>query len=577
MMTNNEMNAESDPFSGDQPNPTATDNSVQASSESDPPKKRAKRKAPAKKVSMEPVSSEASGVDSKETAEGAADTDSSTLVVKARIAKPVKASELATVPDAEEMDWDEIVRKVEGIHTDVDGKGGKNRSRLNVKLDPELAPKLHKVLADSGMGSRRDMEEMIVAGRVSVNGEPAHLGQRVLPTDQVRVNGKLVQRKNKSKPPRILIYHKPSGEIVSMDDPQGRPTVFSRMPKISNGKWMAIGRLDFNTEGLLLMTSSGELANRLMHPKFEVPREYAVRILGDLTDEQREKLLAGVQLEDGLAKFLFVEPAGGDGANKWYRVGLTEGRNREVRRMFEAFGLTVSRLIRTRFGDIVMPSTLKRGKFVEMEALEAMSYMQSLGLRVDDSAKESAERRDARDKASGRNNKKRNGQPLIDPGIAYGAPTQTYLTVSGAAAAAALSAQNQLSSTQTRSGDRGRQGRGADAGFGSSPNGRNPNGAVGRSNGNGGGRRAGASSGQSPAGQGARGRGQGGVNASGNSFGNAASNAAGNGSGRRSAQGAGQGRARSAGSMGNGNSAPQGAPKGRTNMNRRKPKPQSQG
>lgn len=573
MMTNNEMNDESDNHADNLPSGSLVDASVgasvQADPEAQPPKKRAKRKAPVKKMPMEEAVVEAS----------TAEVVGHAIAVDAPVAESVGTA-------SDEMDWDEIVRKVEGIHTDVDGKANKNRSRLNVKLDPELAPKLHKVLADSGLGSRRDMEEMIVAGRVSVNGEPAHLGQRVLPTDQVRVNGRLVQRKNKSKPPRVLIYHKPSGEIVSMDDPQGRPTVFSRMPKISNGKWMAIGRLDFNTEGLLLMTSSGELANRLMHPKFEVPREYAVRILGDLTDEQREKLLAGIQLEDGLAKFLFVEPAGGDGANKWYRVGLTEGRNREVRRMFEAFGLTVSRLIRTRFGDIVMPSTLKRGKFVEMEALEAMSYMQSLGLRVDDSAKESAERRDARDKASGRNNKKRNGQPLIDPGIAYGAPTQTYLTVSGAAAAAALSAQNQLSSTQTRTGDRGRAGR-------------NPNGAPGRSTGNGGGRRIGASSGQSFGGQGAqgaRGRGPGSASGSGNSYGNGSGNSAGNstgnsgrnGSGRHAAQGAGPGAGQGGGqgqsrnrpnagqANGSPNGQPNGAPRGRTNMNRRKPKPQSQ-
>jgi 23S rRNA pseudouridine2605 synthase len=573
MMTNNEMNDESENHADNLPSGSLVDASVgasvQADPEAQPPKKRAKRKAPVKKMPMEKAVVEAS----------MAEVVGHAIAVDAPVAESVGTA-------SDEMDWDEIVRKVEGIHTDVDGKANKNRSRLNVKLDPELAPKLHKVLADSGLGSRRDMEEMIVAGRVSVNGEPAHLGQRVLPTDQVRVNGRLVQRKNKSKPPRVLIYHKPSGEIVSMDDPQGRPTVFSRMPKISNGKWMAIGRLDFNTEGLLLMTSSGELANRLMHPKFEVPREYAVRILGDLTDEQREKLLAGIQLEDGLAKFLFVEPAGGDGANKWYRVGLTEGRNREVRRMFEAFGLTVSRLIRTRFGDIVMPSTLKRGKFVEMEALEAMSYMQSLGLRVDDSAKESAERRDARDKASGRNNKKRNGQPLIDPGIAYGAPTQTYLTVSGAAAAAALSAQNQLSSTQTRTGDRGRTGR-------------NPNGAPGRSTGNGGGRRMGASSGQSFGGQGAqgaRGRGPGSASGSGNSYGNGSGNSAGNstgnsgrnGFGRRAAQGAGPGAGQGGGqgqsrnrpnagqANGSPNGQPNGAPRGRTNMNRRKPKPQSQ-
>jgi len=289
------------------------------------------------------------------------------------------------------------------------------------------------------------MEELIVAGRVSVNAEPAHLGQRVLPTDQVRVNGKLIQRKNKSKPPRVLIYHKPAGEIVSMDDPQGRTTVFQKLPKISNGKWIAVGRLDFNTEGLLLFTSSGELANRLMHPRYEVQREYAVRILGELSEEQRQQLLTGIQLEDGPAKFLYVDAAGGEGANRWYKVGLKEGRNREVRRMFEACNLTVSRLIRTRFGDILMPSTLKRGRHMEMEALEAMSYMQSLGLKVDESAQEGAIRRDKKNIGS-KNNKRRNGQPLIDPGLAFTTPTQTYLTVSGAAAAAALSNQNNLSS-----------------------------------------------------------------------------------------------------------------------------------
>jgi 23S rRNA pseudouridine2605 synthase len=249
--------------------------------------------------------------------------------------------------ESHDLEWGEVLDQVEGLKSEEGGGAGKNRSKLNVRLDPELAPKLHKVLADSGMGSRREMEELIVAGRVSVNAEPAHLGQRVLPTDQVRVNGKLIQRKNKSKPPRVLIYHKPAGEIVSMDDPQGRTTVFQKLPKISNGKWIAVGRLDFNTEGLLLFTSSGELANRLMHPRYEVQREYAVRILGELSEEQRQQLLTGIQLEDGPAKFLYVDAAGGEGANRWYKVGLKEGRNREVRRMFEACNLTVSRLIRT--------------------------------------------------------------------------------------------------------------------------------------------------------------------------------------------------------------------------------------
>lgn len=348
----------------------------------------------------------------------------------------------APVTDIAEPEWGEVLRQVDGFQDSA--VASKNRSKLNVRLDPELAPKLHKVLAESGMGSRREMEELIVAGRVSVNGEPAHLGQRVLPTDQVRINGKQVQRKNKARPPRVLIYHKPAGEIVSMDDPQGRPTVFQKLPRVTNAKWLAIGRLDFNTEGLLVFTTHGELANRLMHPKYEVSREYAVRVLGELTEEQSRQLLEGVQLEDGPAKFLTLEPAGGDGANRWYKVTLKEGRNREVRRMFEACKLTVSRLIRTRFGDIVMPSTLKRGKFMEMEALEAMSYMQSLGLKVDESAAESARKRDNKN-IQGKNNKRR-GQPLIDPGMALSSPGQTYLTVSGATAAAALSGQNALSS-----------------------------------------------------------------------------------------------------------------------------------
>ncbi|MFN4330034.1 MAG: 23S rRNA pseudouridine(2605) synthase RluB [Limnobacter sp.] len=354
-----------------------------------------------------------------------------------------------------EPEWGDVLAQVQGLQPGADKSGGKGRSKLNVRLDPELAPKLHKVLAESGMGSRREMEELIMAGRVSVNGEPAHLGQRVLPTDMVRVNGRIVQRKNKAKPPRVLIYHKPTGEIVSMDDPQGRPTVFQRLPKISNGKWLAVGRLDFNTEGLLLFTNSGELANRLMHPRYEVQREYAVRTLGELTDEQRKQLLDGVQLEDGPAKFLYVDPAGGEGANRWYKVGLKEGRNREVRRMFEACKLTVSRLIRTRFGDILMPSTLKRGKWMEMEALEAMSYVQSLGVRVDEEARQGALRRDAKSKA-GKNSKRRSQQPIIDPGLALTA-TQSYLTVSGADAAASRTASNMLSSStasQGRSGQR---------------------------------------------------------------------------------------------------------------------------
>lgn len=243
-----------------------------------------------------------------------------------------------------------------------------------------VAPKLHKVMADAGFGSRREMEELIVAGRVSVNGVPAHIGQRVMPNDQVRVNGKLVQRKSPGRPPRVLLYHKPPGEIVSHDDPGERNSVFERLPKVKGSKWLAIGRLDFNTEGLLIFTTSGDLANRMMHPRYGVEREYAVRVIGELTAEQRQALLSGVQLEDGAAAFSTCEFAGGEGVNHWYRVTLAEGRNREVRRMFEAVGLTVSRLIRTRFGEVALPRNLRRGRWEELEPQVVLALMIQLGI-----------------------------------------------------------------------------------------------------------------------------------------------------------------------------------------------------
>ncbi len=242
------------------------------------------------------------------------------------------------------------------------------------------APKLHKVLADAGLGSRRDMEELIIAGRVSVNGEPAHIGQRILPTDQVRINGKLIQRKVSKRPPRVLIYHKPAGEIVSNSDPEGRPSVFENLPTMKAGKWLAVGRLDFNTEGLLLFTTSGDLANRLMHPRYGIEREYAVRTLGELEEGMRQKLLSGVELEDGVAQFSKISDGGGEGANRWYRVTIGEGRNREVRRMFEAVGLTVSRLIRTRYGALTLPSNLKRGRWEELDEHAVRSLMALSGL-----------------------------------------------------------------------------------------------------------------------------------------------------------------------------------------------------
>lgn len=258
-----------------------------------------------------------------------------------------------------------------------DTRGPKGRMGAGPDVKPE---RLHKVLAQAGIGSRREMEEWIQAGRVNVNGETAQLGQLVGPADRVKVNGKLVNLYFSKRVPRVILYHKPEGEIVSRDDPDGRPSVFRALPRVRGGRWIAVGRLDFNTSGLLLFTTSGELANKLMHPSSELEREYAVRVLGDLTAEAKEQLLKGVVLEDGPAAFSCLEDAGGEGANRWYRATLFEGRNREVRRMFEAVGCKVSRLIRVRYGVFQLPSWLRRGKSQEVDEQEVSRLMRDLGL-----------------------------------------------------------------------------------------------------------------------------------------------------------------------------------------------------
>ena len=235
-------------------------------------------------------------------------------------------------------------------------------------LQPQAdAPKLHKVLAQAGLGSRLEMEQMILEGRISVNGEPAHVGQRIQYGDSVKINGRPIKVRIAPPPPRVLAYHKPAGEVVTHDDPQNRPTVFRRLPRLHSGKWQSVGRLDLNTEGLLLFTNSGELANKLMHPRFGLQREYAVRVLGALSNEEKQRLLDGVTLDDGVAQFQSIEDGGGDGANCWYRVTIAEGRNREVRRMFEAVGHAVSRLIRIRYGAVVLPRALRRGVWLELD------------------------------------------------------------------------------------------------------------------------------------------------------------------------------------------------------------------
>lgn len=305
-----------------------------------------------------------------------------------RIAQEVQATADFTAQDlADTVDLGDPVEAEKEAEQALSYLRGADKieQRLNKYLNSDLLmPKLHKVLAEAGVGSRREMEELIIAGRVSVNGEPAHIGQRVGENDLVRVNGKPVARTNTRKPPRVILYHKPAGEIVSHDDPEGRANVFSRLPKMKVGKWLSIGRLDLNTEGLLILTTSGDLSNRLLHPRYGNEREYAVRVLGELGPEQRQQLLDGVMLEDGIANFGSIEFIGGEGSNRWYQVTLNEGRNREVRRMFESIGLTVSRLIRTRFGDIVLPTNLRRGRWEELDPKLVSALMIQVGLLRDE-------------------------------------------------------------------------------------------------------------------------------------------------------------------------------------------------
>jgi len=247
-------------------------------------------------------------------------------------------------------------------------------------LSPQAeTPKLHKVLAQTGLGSRLEMEQLIMEGRISVNNEPAHIGQRIQYGDQVKINGKPIRFRIAPPPARVIAYHKPVGEVVTHDDPQNRPTVFRKLPRLQQGKWQSVGRLDLNTEGLLLFTSSGELANKLMHPRFGLEREYAVRVLGALSNEEKQRLLDGLDLEDGRAQFGAIEDGGGEGANTWYRVTISEGRNREVRRLFEALGHAVSRLIRIRYGAMMLPRGLKRGAWLELDERDIRSLMHAVG------------------------------------------------------------------------------------------------------------------------------------------------------------------------------------------------------
>ncbi|RYZ88491.1 MAG: 23S rRNA pseudouridine(2605) synthase RluB [Moraxellaceae bacterium] len=245
-----------------------------------------------------------------------------------------------------------------------------------------MSEKLQKVLARVGLGSRRYMEEVIAAGRVSVNGSIAQVGERIEPGDELRIDGRKVQFQLEDEVRRrVLVYYKPEGEICSRNDPDGRPTVFEQLPQIANDRWVMVGRLDINSTGLLMFTNDGELANRLMHPSNEVEREYAVRVMGEVTPEARKNLLAGVELDDGPAKFESFSDIGGEGINRWYQVVVKEGRNREVRRLFESQDLKVSRLLRTRYGSVILPRELRTGRWVELDKHEIDNLVKSVELK----------------------------------------------------------------------------------------------------------------------------------------------------------------------------------------------------
>lgn len=244
-----------------------------------------------------------------------------------------------------------------------------------------MSEKLQKVLARAGFGSRREIETWISAGKIKVNSVVATLGDRVSEEDKVQVEGKFVSRQKLfGLSNRVLIYHKDAGTVCTRSDPEGRPTVFEHLPRIQNSRWVAIGRLDISTTGLLIMTTDGELANRLMHPSQMIEREYLVRVLGKVDDKMIDRLTTGVMLDDGMAKFSAITDAGGDGANHWYRVTVSEGRNREVRRLWESQEVVVSRLSRIRFGDVTLSKEIRRGRWEEMEPAQVKALYKMAGL-----------------------------------------------------------------------------------------------------------------------------------------------------------------------------------------------------
>lgn len=245
-----------------------------------------------------------------------------------------------------------------------------------------MSERLQKFLARSGLGSRRQIEDWIRQGRISVNGKPAQLGMQISGAEKIHIDGKLMQISAFQQRRRVLAYYKPVGEVTTRRDPEGRPTVFERVPSPRGGRWITVGRLDLNTQGLLLLTNDGELANRLMHPSSEVEREYAVRVLGEVGPEMLQRLRTGVTLEDGPARFDDIREAGGEGVNHWYHVILREGRNREVRRLWESQGVAVSRLIRVRYGPITLRRGLHPGRWDELDDMQLKALLEAAGYPV---------------------------------------------------------------------------------------------------------------------------------------------------------------------------------------------------
>lgn len=288
-----------------------------------------------------------------------------------------------------------------------------------------MSERLQKFLARAGLGSRRQIEVWVRQGRITVNGTPAQLGVQVGGADQIQIDGKPVWVRADRPQRRVLAYYKPVGEMTTRRDPEGRPTVFDRLPWLRDGRWVTVGRLDLNTQGLLLLTNDGELANRLMHPSSQIEREYAARVLGAVAPETLGRLRIGVPLEDGVARFEAIRDVGGDGANHWYHVVLREGRNREVRRLWESQGVTVSRLIRVRYGPVALRRGLHPGRWDELDGTQIGALLAAVGYPPETADAAPAGAPHPSGTGGERRGRVRGKTPAVAPEIRHPAPAST--------------------------------------------------------------------------------------------------------------------------------------------------------